>query len=258
VAASTEPVVVAGVDGSPSGDAALDWAVAEARLRDLPLRIVHAHAGDAGSEEQGRELLRRAAERAEPVPGIEAVLSADAPVPALLAASRSAVLVALGVRGVHGTRHARLGTVATTLTRRAGCPVVVTREPENTSSGDRVVVGVDAATGSAQALDFALDEADRRGLELTVLAVDAGDGEPGRGPEAVRSALAACERHPAVRVTPVVEEALSVTRVLVEHGRQAALLVVGARPETDVAATTSVSSAVLLHATCTVAVVRDR
>jgi nucleotide-binding universal stress UspA family protein len=258
VAASTEPVVVAGLDGSPSGDAALDWAVTEARLRAVPLRIVHASTGDAGSEEQGRELLRRAAERAAEAPGVQAVLSTDAPVPALLAASRGAVLVALGVRGVHGIRHARLGTVATTLTRRAHCPVVVTREPENTSSGDRVVVGVDAATGSPQALDFALDEAARRGLALTVLAVDVGDGEPGRGPEAVRSALAACARYPAVRVTSLVEEALSVTRVLVEHGRQATLLVVGARPEADVAGTMSVSSAVLLHATCTVAVVRDR
>jgi nucleotide-binding universal stress UspA family protein len=192
------------------------------------------------------------------VPDIQAVLTADSAVPALLDASEDAVLVTIGVRGVHGTRHARLGTVATTLTRRAVCPVVVTREPENTSSGDRVVVGVDATTGSPQALDFALDEADRRRLALTVLVVDTGSEGPSRPAETVRSALAVCARFPAVRITPVVEEAFSVTQVLVEHGRRTALLVVGARHEDDVPATTSVSAAVLLHATCTVAVVRDR
>ena len=34
--------VVVGVDGSPESDAALAFAVTEARLRDLPLRVVSA------------------------------------------------------------------------------------------------------------------------------------------------------------------------------------------------------------------------
>jgi nucleotide-binding universal stress UspA family protein len=74
----------------------------------------------------------------------------------------------------------------------------------------------------------------------------------------VTSALPICARHPDVRVTSEVEDALSPTRVLVDHGRAAALLVVGARPPGDPRAGSSVSDAVLLHATCTVAVVRDR
>jgi nucleotide-binding universal stress UspA family protein len=265
--------VVVGLDGSPSGDAALDWAAAEAAARGLPLRIVHAHVGVPGSGAQGRRLLQAAADRvAGQVPDVETDLVAGPPVRVLLAAARDAALLVIGVRGVHGTRHARLGTVATTLTHLAGCPVVVTRERENATTGRHVVVGLDAATGSPQALRFALDEAERRHLPLTLLAVLASDGdadedpEGGAGPatvasrgrEAVRSALGVCAAHPAVQVTPVVEGAPSPTRVLVDHGRDAALLVVGARPLDDPRTTLSVSGAVLLHATCTVAVVRDR
>jgi len=45
-AMSTKPVprgsIVVGVDGSPTSDLALDWAVEEATRRVLPLHIIHA------------------------------------------------------------------------------------------------------------------------------------------------------------------------------------------------------------------------
>lgn len=258
--------VAVGVDGSPSSEAALDWAAFEAGVRDLPLRIVHADLGGPGSAGAGRDLLDAAAARvAGRVPDVTTDLVTAPPAEAVLAGSRGAVLVAVGVRGDHGERHARLGTVATTLVRRAGCPVAVTREPENTAPGDRVVVGIDPATGSPGALAFALDEAALRHLPLVVLAVDTGDATPvAGGPprtyrarDAVDAALAACAAHPEVRVTPVVEEARSPTLALVGHGHEAALLVVGARRHDDPELGASVSGAVLLHAPCTVAVVRD-
>ena len=259
--------VVAGLDGSPSSDAALDWALVEARLRGLGMRIVHAHEDTPGSGAEGRRLLAAAASRvdAEGV-NVETALVAGPPAQALLSAARDAAVLVLGVRGVHGARHLRLGTVAATLTRNAHCPVVVTREPELATAGEGIVVGLDTRTGSPRALAFALDEAQRRGLPLTLLAVETdaatgthgeSDAEGSRVRATVTSALAACARYPDVRVTPEVEDAVSPARVLVDHGRTAALLVVGVRPPGDPYADTSVSDAVLLHATCTVAAVRD-
>jgi nucleotide-binding universal stress UspA family protein len=260
--------VVVGLDGSPSSEAALDWAVAEARMRGLAIRIVSAHEDVPGSGAEGRRLLAAAASRvaAEGV-AVETDLVAGPPAQALLSSTRDAAVLVLGVRGIHGARHLRLGTVAATLTRHAHCPVVVTREPEIATTGGRIVVGLDARTGSAQALAFALDEAQRRRLPLTLLVVepDAGteahaesDAEAAGRRATVTSALETCARYPGVRVTSEVEDAVSPTRVLVDHGRTAALLIVGARPPGDPRADTSVSDAVLLHATCTVAVVRDR
>jgi nucleotide-binding universal stress UspA family protein len=258
--------VAVGIDGSPSSDAALDWAAGEAELRGLPLRIVHADRGDPATTSDGQELLEAAAARvAGKVPDVTTQLVGAAPAEALLAGSAGAALVAVGVRGAHGERHARLGTVASTLVRRAGCPVAVTREPENTAPGRHVVVAVDPATGSPGALDFGLEEAALRHLPLVLLTVDTRDTfddglqEPGadRARATVESALAACAARPEVPVTPRVEQARSPALALVGHGWHAALLVVGARRRDEEHRTASVSGAALLHAPCTVAVVRD-
>jgi nucleotide-binding universal stress UspA family protein len=262
--------VAVGVDGSPSSDAALDWAAGEAGLRGLPLRIIHADRGEPDATARGRELLETAAARvAGHVPGVTTRLAGASPAAELLAGSRGAALVAVGVRGVHGERHARLGTVASTLVRSAGCPVAVTREPENTAPGRHVVVAIDPVTGSPGALEFALDEAALRRLPLVLLTVDthdtAGDGPPEPGAEraraavesALESALTSCAARPEVSVTSVVEQARSPALALVGHGRDAALLVVGARRRDDEHLSASVSGAALLHAPCTVAAVRD-
>jgi len=269
VAASAGGFVAVGVDGSPSSDAALDWAAGEARLRGLPMRIVHADRGGPGSAARGRELLEAAAARAAgQVPDVTTGRAAASPAEAVLAGSRGAALVVVGVRGVHGERHPRLGTVVSTLVRRAGCPVAVTREPENTAPGRRVVVAIDPVTGSPGALGFALEEAALRQLPLVVLTVDTDDTVDsggtgrqapgvGRAQAAVESALTACAARPQVPVTPVVEQARSPALALVGHGRDAALLVVGARRRDDPHLGASVSGAALLHAPCTVVAVRD-
>jgi len=261
MAALSGNFVAVGIDGSPSSDAALDWAADEAGRRGLPLRILHADTGGPGPAAGGRELLEAAAlQVAGGVPDVTTELVPASPADAVLAGSRGAALVAVGVRGVHGERHVRLGTVASTLVRRAGCPVAVTREPENTASGGRVVVAIDPVTGSPGALAFALEEADLRGLPLVLLAVDAGaDGEhgPGAARATVECALTACASRPDVLVTTVVEQARSPALALVGHGRDATLLVVGARGHDDPHLGASVSGAALLHARCTVAVVRD-
>lgn len=262
--------VAVGVDGSPSSDAALEWAAGEAGLRGLPLTIVHADRGGPDTTSAGRKLLDAAAARvAGQVPDVTTQLVDASPAEALLAGSRGAALVAVGVRGVHGERRARLGSVASTLVRRAGCPVAVTREPENTAPGRHVVVAVDPATGSPGALEFGLEEAALRQLPLVLLTVDTRDAfddgpqQPGAdrataaAESVLDSALTACAARPEVPVTPRVEQARSPALALVGHGWDAVLLVVGARGRDDPHLSASVSGAALLHAPCTVAVVRD-
>jgi hypothetical protein len=71
-----EPLgVVVGVDGSQIGLDAVRWAVAEARVRGLPLRILHAApyaAGSTSGTHHAGDILARAlvAYRADPAPPI--------------------------------------------------------------------------------------------------------------------------------------------------------------------------------------------
>lgn len=153
--------IVVGIDGSEAGDAALSWALAEARLRRAELRVVHAyqtpHASitEAGLGAAGgmpvpavftedREQVRRAAETQAQNLIEEAIGRAGADVdgleieraavegPAgksLIASARGADMLVVGSRG-HGTLHALvLGSVSRQCAEHPPCPVVITPRP---------------------------------------------------------------------------------------------------------------------------------
>src|SRR5437867_3157773 len=135
--------IVVGVDGSPGGDAALRWALAEARLRGARLRVVHAYElpqaplADAGigvagvtvpsipaddlerlrslSEEQARSVIDSALQRADgnASVGLEIDLAplAGRPAETLIEAGRGAELLVLGSRGRGGFLGLLLGSV---------------------------------------------------------------------------------------------------------------------------------------------------
>ena len=124
--------VVVGVDGSPPARAAVSWAVAEARDRDVPLRLVavvddHTRIHD---QEQAQDALRLACAAIEnqsaSVPFDEVVRFGSAP-SVLLEESRSAAIVCVGSAFREG---APLGVTATTLAERAHCPVAVIRNTD--------------------------------------------------------------------------------------------------------------------------------
>ncbi|OLT14310.1 hypothetical protein BJF78_02320 [Pseudonocardia sp. CNS-139] len=101
--------VVVGADGTRTSLDAVRWAAAEARVRRLPLRILHAAPYAAGSEgplrHRADDILARAftvARRAEPEVPVTTERTDDEPAPSLLAAARRARLVVVGMGGGRG------------------------------------------------------------------------------------------------------------------------------------------------------------
>ncbi len=179
---SERPIVV-GVDGSPSSEYALDWAVTDARRRSLPLRLVHARGIPFGDPrflaaytdpEPGLSGIARAAvERVHSMaPDLEVTAESPRTTPAraLLADSHSADCVVLGVRGHRILPAALLGSTSTQVSTHARCPVVVVRGPvREPAATPQVVVGIDGSAASADAVEFAFEEAAAYGALLTAL-----------------------------------------------------------------------------------------
>jgi nucleotide-binding universal stress UspA family protein len=177
--------VVVGIDGSARSLQAVDSAVAQAALHHRPLRIVLAMswpslpvAGPPGVvpepppavREQAEAALAEAvrqAEKAVPPVTVTGEVRTGAPVPVLLDESRGAYRMVIGDRGHGGFAGLLAGSVAVHLTAHGACPVVVVRG-ERRPAGP-VVVGMDGSALSAEALDFAVEEAALRGAELVAV-----------------------------------------------------------------------------------------
>jgi nucleotide-binding universal stress UspA family protein len=162
--------IIVGVDGSPGSDAALRWAVAEARLRGARLRLVHVYqppqlplaelgfgaaggmAPPAAVTDDSDQLRRAVTAEAEKV--LEAALQrADGdsigeleversvlegtPAERLIASARDAELLVLGSRGRGGFLGLLLGSVGQQCVHHPPCPVVIlppaAKESANTS-----------------------------------------------------------------------------------------------------------------------------
>ncbi|KES09123.1 universal stress protein UspA [Streptomyces toyocaensis] len=141
------PVVV-GVDGSPAGDRAVDFAFTEAELRGTPLAALHAWttwsaplpppkdpaepyanpAGELGREEE-RLLSEALAGHRERHPDVvvEHRVVHGPTRETMIAASRSAQLIVVGARGRGGFTGLLLGSVSQALLHHAHCPVAVVR-----------------------------------------------------------------------------------------------------------------------------------
>jgi nucleotide-binding universal stress UspA family protein len=136
--------IVVGIDGSQGARRALEWAVAEAKLRDAHLVVIHAwlepaavavgSVVSAGGVEP--EIFEDTAERVVAdvlaavdttgLPqGIETHVVAGAPARSLLDASHDADLVVVGSRGLGGFTGLLLGSVSQQVAHHATCPVVI-------------------------------------------------------------------------------------------------------------------------------------
>ncbi len=146
--------IVVGVDGSAAADAALEFAVKEARMRSWTLELVHAEFArrefldlypDLERAEEG--VLEAATARARqlaPDLEVEAALYDPPAAAALLRASEGADLLVVGSRGLTGVRGALLGSVSSECAHRARCPVVIVRapHPDGESSSRRAAAEV--------------------------------------------------------------------------------------------------------------------
>jgi nucleotide-binding universal stress UspA family protein len=133
------PVVV-GIDGSADSAAALRWAIAEARHRDVPLLVVHAWqpalvGGDTflpvpAESDAMAEVAEHLAERllgAEDTTGVTVRTRqvCQGAAAALLDAAADASVLVVGTRGQGGFAGLLLGSVSQHLARHAPCPTVV-------------------------------------------------------------------------------------------------------------------------------------
>lgn len=284
--------VIAGVDGSPSGMAAVEAGAEEALLRKLPLRLVHAYhwptapVGGArlvyepdvdAMRGMAERVMAEAASRARSVaPGTE--VSTDLlwgePLKVLVGLSETATLIVVGSRGLGSFTGLLLGSVAANLVAHTHCPVQVVRGRPD-PSGD-VLLGVDGSPAARQSVNFAFDEAALRGCGVTAVHAWSEWRTPSQPPpdrsmpyayeagmlrddaeRLLAEALAGSgERQPDV---PVARRTVRgrPRETLVADSGAARLLVVGARGHGGFTGLLlgSVSQAVIRHADCPVVVV---
>ena len=142
--------VVVGVDGSAGSNEALDWAIAEARLRHAPLRAVHAWTyvrqlipslvGYPYSAESLDSTVDDRRQAAEQVLGqatgaladvheieIERVIGEGSAAQVLIGAVGPDDLLVVGSRGHGGFANLLLGSVSQQCAHHAPCPVVIVR-----------------------------------------------------------------------------------------------------------------------------------
>ncbi len=271
--------IVAGYDGSPGSEHALDWAACEARLHGAGLTVCHVWTPGSGAPGSGtterlagrcrEQFLAGAMRRAQAGLGcaeVRPLLAAGSAARVLCELSSGAAMVVVGSHGRDRLARVLLGPVGSQVAAAASGPVTVVRGHWQQVPGKPaapVVVGADGSGAAQAAVAFAFEEAALRDAPLVVvcaLADTAGVLGTARQVEAdFEQALAKCEPdYPGVTVERVVRQGAPRTALL-EAATGAQLLVVGARgrgglPDMWLG---SVSLAVLHHAHCPVSIIRE-
>ncbi|AXE27539.1 universal stress protein [Streptomyces globosus] len=285
--------MTAGVDGSPESRAAARWAAGEAVLRQVPLRLVHAvdwpldpvfpGVGGQDADRWADQVLSETAEelrRRHPQLAITTRCPTARPAAALAAEAADAALLVLGSRGIGGLVGFLVGSVALSTVAATDTPVVLVRSDDeapdgsdtDAGAGAAIVVGVDIHEAGDRVLDFAFEEAARRGCPLravhgwklppayTYVPFFDPDNERDIGRSVTRMAedmlLPWRQKYPEVAVTSSVFRGSPGER-LVQESRGAGLVVVGRRRRRSPLGPHlgAVAHAVLHHAAAPVAVV---
>ncbi|KAA1250293.1 universal stress protein [Mycobacterium simiae] len=181
--------VVVGADGSPASNAAVCWAARDAAMRNIPLTVVHVVSTDVATwppmpypdtwavwqEDEGRKVIAAAVKIAEEsIPSehkltVKSEIVFSTPVPTMVEMSAEAELMVVGSSGRGALSRALLGSVSSSLVRRARCPVAIIRDEDPLMPDPQhapVLLGIDGSPASELATAVAFDEASRRGVEL--------------------------------------------------------------------------------------------
>nr|WSX53084.1 universal stress protein [Streptomyces sp. NBC_00974] len=197
--------VVVGLDGSPASLAAAEWAAREARLRRLPLKLLHAveywapfygyasldgaSAPASAPTEYGGERIPEdvSQQLTERHPGLEITTEQvdGQPLTVLAGAAQEAEVLVLGSRGLGAMTGFLIGSVSQAVLAHAERPVVVVRTGSWTESAylstppdgsgpqegayRPVVLGLDLSRPCDELLDYAFDAAAARRAPLRVV-----------------------------------------------------------------------------------------
>jgi nucleotide-binding universal stress UspA family protein len=182
--------VVVGYDGSDFSMQALEWAMDEAELGKLPLKVAHAWRWPYGeAEEEAKLHLRKAAEHvlyhgancahaSSMIATVTTDLHEGAAAERLVELSEHAALIVVGSRGMGTLARTVLGSVAGYVAAHAHCPVIVVRGPGPIPVPRKrgaVVLGMSGDTPD-EVIEFAFREAGLR--QLNLVAVHAGHLQP--------------------------------------------------------------------------------
>jgi nucleotide-binding universal stress UspA family protein len=137
--------IIVGIDGSTHSERALEWAVQEAAIRQVPLRVItvfhravshwgagaitdpqeHAHAMQA--REAAQDATDKALAHAGDAHPKSVTVDALGGIPAeeLVNASRDADMIVVGSRGTGGFARLLLGSVGSQVVHHAHCPIVI-------------------------------------------------------------------------------------------------------------------------------------
>lgn len=275
-----------GYDGSSTSKNAVMWTAAEAARNDASVTIVACYSSpvmanpwmpaiaydDTGVREAIAASLTAVVDEARdrfPKVEFDQQVAEGSPRTQLVAAAADSSLLVVGATGAGEAASLLLGSVAHAVARTSPCPAVLVRQPEPVPAKNRIVVGTDGSEGADEALQWAIDEADRRDAELVV--VHAWDYP--YGTELSSAAVIDLMR---VDAALVLEEAVRRCRdrgagpvrgelvegpaapALLEHAQDADLVVVGSRGRGSFRSLLfgSVAHRVAAHATCPAVVVR--
>jgi nucleotide-binding universal stress UspA family protein len=136
--------IVVGVDGSRHSQRALDWAMREAAVRQVPLTVLTVHEqirgyfggfvtfpDDQALAARVKNLVQRevddvAAKLDGPRPSVINVeVAMGSAVEEIVSAGKDADMIVVGSRGAGGFSRMMMGSVSSLVTHHAHCPVVV-------------------------------------------------------------------------------------------------------------------------------------
>lgn len=199
----TDNVVLVGIDGSDTGQCALEWAIQEAKSLGWPMRLVGAYSvpnvattgidvsyvpmDDESIRDGVRGVLDDALARVREA-GVEAegLVEVGDAAGVLVEESKQSGLAVVGSRGKGGFAGRFLGTVSSALPAHAACPTVIvpicwaegapSRSIEDADDDDmdftgRIVTGVDALGKTNPALWAAAETAVRKNMPLSIVGV---------------------------------------------------------------------------------------